>query len=362
MVKRFTIASVFAIHLRTISLLCGSLKFAGMYSIPPVMGTKFADQVFAIDRQGFAESALDLFFFQYKNNAIYQAYVDSLSIDPAHIQTIDKIPFLPIDFFKTHTVKTTAFEPEIIFESSGTTREMPSRHFVKNLSIYKKSFTRAFEQFYNKPDDWCIIGLLPSYLERNNSSLVFMVRELIEKSRHAKSGFYLHEYPQLADTLQELEIGKQKTLLIGVTFALLDFADQFSMRLDHTVVMETGGMKGRRKEITRTELHQQLKNKLGISAVHSEYGMTELLSQAYSKADGIFETPPWMRVLVRNEDDPFTVQPNGEGIINIIDLANIYSSAFIATEDIGKIHEDGRFEVLGRTDTSDIRGCSQLVV
>jgi hypothetical protein len=269
---------------------------------------------------------------------------------------------LPIHFFKTHEIKTVEFEPEFIFESSGTTQTSNSRHYIKSLSIYRKSFSYGFEKFYGDVGEWCIIGLLPSYLERNNSSLVMMVDELIKESNHPQSGFYLNEYEKLHDTLLTLEQQKQKTLLIGVTFALLDFAEKFKMQLRHTSIMETGGMKGRRKEITRTELHEILERGLGVKSVHSEYGMTELLSQAYSKAEGIFECVPWMKMLVRSEDDPFDVQKSGAGIMNIIDLANIYSCSFIATDDVGKIYEDGRFEISGRVDNSDIRGCSLLVV
>ena len=289
---------------------------------------------------------------------LYKAYTDGHSL--ADVKSVDKIPFCR-SVFKTHSIQTTSFNPEIIFESSGTTQSISSKHYVKDISIYRKSFIKGFEKFYGPAEDWCIIGLLPSYLEREHSSLVFMVDELIKKSNHADSGFYLYEYDQLFSVLTKLEKQKQKTLLIGVTFALLDFAEKFPMQLNHTTVMETGGMKGRRKEITRIELHQELKQALAISHVHSEYGMSELLSQAYSKADGIFESVPWMKMFVRNDDDPFEVHETGEGIINIIDLANIYSCAFIATDDLGRIFLNDTFEILGRVDNSDIRGCSLLL-
>ncbi|PWT78331.1 MAG: acyl transferase [Bacteroidetes bacterium] len=320
------------------------------------------ERVFKANRDTFASIALEIFRFQYLNNALYKLYVESLKIDPNMISDISRLPFMPISFFKENSIKTTDFESEIIFESSGTTRSQPSRHFVKDLDIYRKSYKRGFELFYGEPVDWCIIGLLPSYIERGNSSLVWMVDQLIHSSKDARSGFYLDELDELHHVLQSLEAENRKTLLIGVTFALVDFAERFSLDLKNTIVMETGGMKGRRKEITRMELHEFLKRKLGLKTVHAEYGMTELLSQAYSKGEGIFNTPPWMKVLVSGDDDPFDINPAGEGVINVIDLANLYSCSFIATDDLGRIYSDGSFEVLGRRDASDIRGCSLLVI
>jgi len=314
------------------------------------------------DSGAFTATALEIFRFQYENNPIYRLYTDTLGIDPHAVQQIREIPFLPVSFFKTHTVRTTDFTPETVFESSGTTGTRGSQHEVKDLSLYKKSFTEGFERFYGSVRDWCIIGLLPAYLERSNSSLVVMVDELIRMSGHPESGFYLYEHETLYELLKKLEQRGQKTLLIGVTFALLDFAEKYSMSLRHTVVMETGGMKGRRKEITRAELHDFLKERLGLGVIHAEYGATELLSQAYSDGNGLFACPPWMRALVRSEDDPLEIGEKGDGILNIIDLANIYSCSFLATEDIGRIHADGRFEVSGRVDNSDIRGCSLMVV
>lgn len=298
---------------------------------------------------------------------MYRQYADSIHVDPQKIDSLSKIPFLPIQFFKTNAVKTTDFEPEIIFESSGTTQSSTSKHFVKNLELYRTSFTKCFELFYGPASEWCILGLLPSYLERKNSSLITMTEELIKQSDHSLSGFYLGDHEKLYHTLLHNEILQQPTLLIGVTFALLDFADRFNMHLSNTVVMETGGMKGRREEITREEVHEILQKKLGVRRIHSEYGMTELLSQSYSRGNGIFKCPPWMKVLLRSEDDPFSIHAvppsrNAEtGIINIIDLANIYSCAFIATDDMGKLHHNGSFEVLGRCDNSDIRGCSLMI-
>lgn len=309
----------------------------------------------------------EVFQFQYLHNKVYGKWCDLMKVNDAKLSTLNSqpsnvFPFLPISFFKSHTIATTLFEPQQIFESSGTTQTSNSQHLVKDVSIYQQSFTKAFELFYGDINDWCIIGLLPSYLERNNSSLVMMVDELIKLSSHADSGFYLTDFDKLNDTLIRLESQQQKTLLIGVTFALLDFAESYRLNLQHTIVMETGGMKGRRKELTRAEVHAIITNGLGVQKVHSEYGMTELLSQAYSVGDGRFICPPWMKVLVRDEEDPLSVKPFGKGVLNVIDLANIYSCSFIATDDVGVVYEDGSFEVWGRLDNSDIRGCSLLVV
>ncbi len=311
--------------------------------------------------------ALELFNFQYTNNTVYRDFANSVKKPPETVKTLENIPFLPVQFYKTNAIKTTGFEPEIIFESSGTTQSINSQHFVKNSSLYIKSFTKAFELFYGPANEWCVLALLPSYLERKNSSLVYMVDHLIKNSENALSNFYVDEHEKLYQTLLHNEILKQPTLLIGVTFALLDFSEKYNMRLSNTIIMETGGMKGRRQEITREEVHETLKNKFGVKKIHSEYGMTELLSQAYSNNAGLFKCPPWMKVLLREEDDPFILkkQPalsqTSTGLINIIDLANIYSCAFIATDDVGKLHHNNSFEVLGRCDNADIRGCSLLI-
>lgn len=320
------------------------------------------NSLFTPDEKGFAPRALELFRFQYANNPLYRQYTDALGIDPGGVRHLTDIPFLPVSFFKTHRVLSTDTEPGIVFESSGTTGTGGSRHEVKDPGLYRKSFMAAFERFYGNIRDWCIIGLLPAYLERSNSSLVLMVHELIAASGHPDSGFYLYDHDRLHTTLQRLETEGRQTLLIGVTFALLDFAEKYPMSLRHTVVMETGGMKGRRKEITRQELHAFLKERWGLRSVHAEYGMTELLSQAYSSGEGLFRCPPWMRVLPRKEDDPLDVALYGEGILNVIDLANVWSCSFLATEDVGVVHPDGTFEVAGRVDNSDVRGCSLLVV
>lgn len=312
--------------------------------------------------------ALEVFLFQYKYNDLYKKYVDSIGISMANVISPETIPYLPITFFKTHKVVTTEFEPEYIFESSGTTGENTSRHLVKDIGLYDECFTRTFTLFYGNPRDWCILGLLPGYMERKNSSLIRMVDQLVLESNNPYSGFYLHNHDNLFQALAHNEIIHQPTLLIGVTYALLDFAEKYPMKLQNTVVMETGGMKGKREEITREEVHQFLKSQLGLKVIHSEYGMTELLSQAYSKGDGIFRTPPWMKVLVREYNDPFSInsKPKTEkpinGLINVIDLANLYSCCFIATDDVGKIYKNKTFEVLGRRDMSDLRGCSLLTL
>lgn len=318
--------------------------------------------IFSMQPSELEATALELFQFQYRENELYRAYTDALRVKPAAVKSILEIPYLPIQFFKTHPVVCGSFEPELVFESSGTTQTVNSRHLVKDAAIYTKSFMTAFEQFYGPVTDYVVVGLLPSYLERQHSSLVCMVQEMIVRSGREESGFYLYEHDKLQQQLQVLEARQQKVLLIGVTFGLLDFAEKYTLQLQHTIVMETGGMKGRREEWTREEVHAFLKEKLGVAAIHAEYGMTELLSQAYSKGHGYFETPPWMKVLVRDENDPFQLSAGkAAGVMNVIDLANIYSCAFIATEDIGKIHADGHFEVLGRLDNSALRGCSLMV-
>ena len=324
------------------------------------MTEELENKIFRAAKGDFTGLALDIFRLQYENNKLYRAFRDSL--DRNAVDTIQKIPFLPIGFFKTHAVQTGLFEPEIIFESSGTSQATPSRHLVKDLSLYRRSFMLGFERRYGRVKGQVIIGLLPSYLERTGSSLVMMVDSLIKESDDPDSGFYLYEFKALADLLNKLENEARRTILIGVSFALLDFAEQFPQKLNATIVMETGGMKGRKEEITRPELHRLLTRGFGTQTIHSEYGMTELLSQGYSSGGGIFETAPWMRVLVRSEDDPLEVDEVGAGAINIIDLANIHSCSFIATDDLGCSFADGSFEIMGRMDNSDLRGCSLLLV
>jgi hypothetical protein len=334
-----------------------------------VKNIDFQKSIFAAQEGNFNELAVELFYHQYQHNNIYRQFCDTLKINAAEVDAVKKIPFLPISFFKTHAVKTGAFETDTVFESSGTTQINPSRHFVKDIDLYRKSFNTCFEKFYGLPQNKCILGLLPSYLERKNSSLVLMADELIKASNNPLSGFYLYDHEKLHSTILHNELLKLPTLLIGVTYALLDFAEAYPMQLRHTIVMETGGMKGRREELTRPEVHAQLQKQLGISLVHSEYGMTELLSQAYSKGDGIFHCPGWMKIVLRDEDDPFHIITAADvqnrpltGLINVIDLANIHSCSFIATDDIGRLHANESFEVLGRSDSSDVRGCSLMVI
>ncbi len=321
------------------------------------------DQLFRISTPDeFNALALEIFHFQYGNNQIYRQFVDLLNIQTSQIQHFKQIPFLPIEFFKTHEVRSGNFDAEAIFTSSGTTGMSTSRHMVKSLDLYQKSFMASFKLFFGEPKDMVILALLPSYMEREGSSLVYMANALIEQSQQAESGFYLHDLDALAQSLKGLSSRKKPTLLLGVTYALLDLAEKYPIHFPELMLMETGGMKGQRKEMVRTELHQQLSKAFGIQNVYSEYGMTELLSQAYSKGQGKFHTPPWMKVVLREMNDPFTYLYDGKtGGVNVIDLANLYSCSFIATQDLGKQHPDGSFEVLGRFDNSDLRGCNLMV-
>lgn len=326
-------------------------------------------RIFAASPENFNELALDLFRYQHQNNTLYRQYCDALKVEANKIRLVEKIPFLPISFFKSHAVKTTEFETDTIFESSGTTSNVSSKHYIKDISLYRESFMACFEKFYGLPKYKCILGLLPSYLERKNSSLVMMTEALIKESNNELSGFYLDDHEKLHRTIIHNELLKIPTMLIGVTYALLDFAEKYKMQLRHTIVMETGGMKGRRQELTRQEVHAQLQQHFGLKQIHSEYGMTELLSQAYSQGEGLFGTAPWMKVLLRAADDPFDIISSqamptkfATGAINIIDLANLYSCAFLATDDVGKLYNNGSFEVLGRLDNSDIRGCGLMIL
>jgi len=320
-------------------------------------------QIFAIDNEtAFEQNALAIFRHQAANCVVYRDYIGYLNIDPSSITDYRKIPFLPISFFKNHEVLSNNSKPEIVFSSSGTTGQTTSRHLVSDVKIYEQSFNLAFQQFYSNPKDICILALLPSYLEREGSSLIYMVDDLLKQSQHPKSGYFLHDLEKLYQTLQEVKKAKQKTILIGVTYALLDFVEQYQLDFPELIVMETGGMKGKRKEMVREELHQILTTGFGVSHIHSEYGMTELLSQGYSYGDGIFNCPPWMKILLRDTSDPLSlIADKQSGGINVIDLANINSCSFIATQDLGKIYPDGSFEVLGRFDNADIRGCNLLV-
>ncbi len=329
-----------------------------------VSAENLSRKIFEVTEHDFNTVCLEVFHFQYRNNIVYKSYCDLIKRVPSTVRQYNEIPFLPISLFKRYDIKTTDFIPEAIFESSGTTGTATSRHCIKDLNLYEKSFLRNFVQQYGRPEEYCILGLLPSYLERDSSSLVYMVNKLCELSGNSKSGFYLYNFSELASLLRENTNNGVKTLLIGVTYALLDFAEAFPLDLSEVMVMETGGMKGRKREMLRESVHDILKSRLNLSTVHSEYGMTELLSQAYSRGEGLFQPPPWMRVLCREQDDPLTVLPSGEnakGPANIIDLANLYSCAFISTDDLVGLRGDGSFEVLGRIDHSDLRGCNLLV-
>jgi phenylacetate-coenzyme A ligase PaaK-like adenylate-forming protein len=311
----------------------------------------------------FKKLALEIFNFQYDNNNVYQRFCSYLGKSKSNVTAMEEIPYLPIEFFKSKRVLINNQKPQIVFESSGTTGQYVSKHYVANLSIYQKSYLKTFEYFYGNIADYCVLALLPSYMEREGSSLIYMVKDLIEKSRNPKSGFYLDNKSDLLKTLQDLDDSANKNILIGVSYALLDISESHSLHLKNTIIMETGGMKGRRRELVRDALHHILKNNFGLDTIHSEYGMTELLSQAYSKGNGIFNCPPWMGVSIRETEDPLTAEPYGKiGGINIIDLANIYSCSFIATQDLGRVYKDGSFEVLGRFDHSDVRGCNLMVL
>ncbi len=309
----------------------------------------------------FNEISLEIFNYQYTNNLIYHRFCNHLNTKPEKVKSITQIPFLPIEFFKTHKIITGSFQEQQVFLSSGTTGENRSKHYIKDIAFYEDCFKKAFQQFYGNINDYCIIALLPSYLERKDSSLVYMVDRLIKIGNHQKSGFFINNWSKMIENLQKMVKNGQKTLLIGVSFALLDLAEKHQIDLSDVIIMETGGMKGRREEMTRGKLHQKLCKSFNSKFIHSEYGMTELLSQAYSLGDGIFKNPPWMKILIRDINDPLTILENNKnGGINIIDLANIDSCSFIATQDLGKQTNKG-FEVLGRFDNSDLRGCNLLV-
>lgn len=311
----------------------------------------------------FLKMTLDVFRFQAKNNIVYREFIHHLNIDVETISTIKDIPFLPISFFKTHPILSDTNKVQQTFLSSGTTGSNLSKHLVTDLNIYKESFTKGFQHFYGNIEDYTVLALLPNYLERNGSSLVYMVTDLIEKSNKKDSGFYLNNLDELAKQLNILDSNGEKILLIGVSFALLDLIEKYQFQLKNTIIMETGGMKGRRKEIIRAELHQLLSTGFSVNNIHSEYGMTELLSQAYSNGNGIFKTPPWMKIIIRDTEDSLSILPHQKaGGINIIDLANINSCSFIATQDLGKTFDNNTFEILGRFDNSDIRGCNLMVV
>jgi phenylacetate-coenzyme A ligase PaaK-like adenylate-forming protein len=320
-------------------------------------------QIFKIQSdEEFTQIALQVFHLQYNENKIYRKFCDLLNIKTTEITSIEKIPFLPIELFKTDQVITGEFNPAQTFLSSGTTGQNQSKHLVKDLKVYEESFVKGFNQFYGEISDYCFLALLPSYMEREGSSLIYMTEYLVKHSKNSLSGFYLDEYDKLIQTIQQLKKTNQKIILLGVSFALLDFAEKHQVDLSDVIIMETGGMKGRRKELTRSELHQIYKDSFNVTAIHSEYGMTELLSQAYSFSEGVYQSPKWMKIFIRDINDPFTFLPTEKtGGVNVIDLANIDSCAFISTQDLGKKNNDNTFEILGRFDNSDLRGCNLLI-
>ena len=322
------------------------------------------NDIFTISsKKEFEKITLKVFRFQYDNNSVYQQFCDFLKKDKTNVKSIQEIPFLPIQFFKSHNILSSKETIQQTFTSSGTTGAQTSKHHVTDLSVYEDSFQLGFSEFYGNIEDYCILALLPSYLEREGSSLIYMTENLIQKSNHPDSGFYLNNYNALISKLIELDNSGQRVLLIGVTYALLDLIELENFQLKNTIIMETGGMKGKRKEMIREELHEILTNGFGVSVIHSEYGMTELLSQAYSLGNGVFECPSWMQILIRDTEDALTYVADGKnGGINVIDLANINSCSFIATQDLGKKYHNQTFEVLGRFDNSDIRGCNLMIL
>ena len=320
--------------------------------------------IFTISSQKqFEKTALKVFRFQYDNNQVYREFCQLLKTEKQEVKSLQQIPFLPIQFFKSHSVVSNTNPIQETFTSSGTTGIVTSKHLVTDVSLYEESYRKGFSQFYGNIEDYTILALLPSYSEREGSSLIYMVKDLIELSNNSNSGFYLNQYNELIEKLIDLDQSGQNVILIGVTYALLDLIELNKLQLKNTIIMETGGMKGKRKEMIREELHEQLCTGFGVSAIHSEYGMTELLSQAYSLGNGVFECPPWMHILIREAEDALNYVSNGKtGGINVIDLANINSCSFIATQDLGKKNPNNSFEVLGRFDNSDIRGCNLMVI
>lgn len=327
------------------------------------MKTTLTKQLFSVTtNEDFEKLAVEIFQYQATDCSVYSNFVKNLGVNPSAVNAISQIPFIPVEFFKSHKIVSANSKPEIIFASSGTTGTEQSKHLVSDVSIYEKSYRLAFEKFYGNITHYAVLALLPSYQERDGSSLIYMIDDLIKLSKHPLSGYFLYNHAELNNTLSTLHQQKTPAILIGVTYALLDFAESHTLEFPELIVMETGGMKGKRKEIVREELHEILCSGFGVPTIHSEYGMTELLSQAYSKGGGIFHCPDWMRILIRDTNDPLSLLPDGQaGGINIIDLANINSCSFIATQDLGKKLTTDSFEVLGRFDNSDIRGCNLLV-
>lgn len=323
-----------------------------------------SNDIFSISsKKEFEKIALKVFRFQFDNNTVYKEFCTLLNKKKENVKSLIEIPFLPIQFFKSHEVLSSSGAIHVTFTSSGTTGAQTSKHFVTDISLYEQSYRNAFSEFYGNIEDYCVLALLPSYLEREGSSLIHMVDDLIQSSNHNDSGFYLNNYDELITKLIELDNLGQNVILIGVTYALLDLIEMHQFQLKNTIIMETGGMKGKRKEMIREELHEILCKGFGVPVIHSEYGMTELLSQAYSLGDGVFECPNWMQILIRDTEDALSNVKEGKtGGINVIDLANINSCSFIATQDLGKKNPNHSFEVLGRFDNSDIRGCNLMVL
>ena len=323
-----------------------------------------ASDIFSIsNNKQFEKIALKVFRFQYDNNSVYREFCQFLNVEKQQVKSIEQIPFLPIQFFKSHEVLSSQEKIQETFTSSGTTGMTTSRHLVTDISLYEESYRKGFSQFYGNIENYAVLALLPSYLDREGSSLIYMVDDLIKLSNHPESGFYLNNYDELIQKLLELDAAGENIILIGVTYALLDLIEKQNFQLKNTIIMETGGMKGKRKEMIREELHELLCKGFGVEAIHSEYGMTELLSQAYSLGNGAFECPNWMQILIRDTEDALSYVGNGKtGGINVIDLANINSCSFIATQDLGKKQPNNSFEVLGRFDNSDIRGCNLMVL
>jgi phenylacetate-coenzyme A ligase PaaK-like adenylate-forming protein len=323
-----------------------------------------ATDIFSIKTEAdFKRQALKVFKFQFENNSVYRSFCDLLYRHPSDVSKVEDIPFLPIQFFKSHEILASRETVQETFTSSGTTGTITSKHLVTDVSVYEESYLKAFHDFYGSIEDYAILALLPNYLEREGSSLIYMVNDLITRSKNSHSGFYLNQYEALSSKIKSLEAAGQKTLVIGVTFALLNLIEAYQFDLKHTLIMETGGMKGMRKELIREELHHILTKGFGVDHIHSEYGMTELLSQAYSKGNGVFKCPSWMKVITRDPEDALSIQKSSKtGGLNIIDLANYNSCSFIATQDLGKVHANGTFEVIGRFDSSDIRGCNLMAL
>jgi phenylacetate-coenzyme A ligase PaaK-like adenylate-forming protein len=323
---------------------------------------KLRNRIFSVADKNLEELALKIFHFQYQANSVYRKYVEYLEININKVKSIPEIPFLPIEFFKSKEIILDELKAEVTFFSSATTGISQSRHLVADIGLYKESFMKAFEYFFGNPQDYCFLALLPSYLEREGSSLIYMINELMKISSHPDNGYYLNEYKEIDKKIGLLEKQNQKYILFGVSYALIDFAEKFTNKIESGIVMETGGMKGRRKEISKPELYEILNKAYKTKRIYSEYGMTELLSQAYSMGNNLFQSPPWMRILIRDINDPFSYAGQGiSGGINVIDLANLYSCCFIETKDLGKMNQNGQFEILGRFDNSDIRGCNLLV-